>query len=230
MLDQIPFWLVAMFIGITLATYIGLLMSLMFGGERAQRRLHVVALVVLAWLIFQSALSLNRWYMDREAMPPHLVFPVATMIVIISLLFLTSRGRRFVDGLSPLVLTLIHVIRIPVEISLYWLAFYKQVPWSMTFYGHNFDIIFGITAPFIAYFGVYKKKLSPAIIKGWNVLGLISLLVIVVTAFGAAPSPMQAWSFDQPNYAVLHFPFTWLPSFIVPIVLFAHLKAILRGA
>ncbi|MFN6378909.1 MAG: hypothetical protein ACK4WD_06525 [Flavobacteriales bacterium] len=225
---EVPSWLNFFFIAITLVTYLFIVSSLIFGNDRVRKRMHAIALLMLAWVIFQSTLSLNRWYMDREAMPPHLVFPVATTLVILSLLLFTGRGKRFISGLSLQTLTWLHVIRIPVEIALYWLAFYKQVPWSMTFYGHNFDIIFGITAPIMAFGYFHKGWFSLKVLKIWNTLGVISLLIIVVTAFGAAPSPIQAWDFERPNYAVTHFPFSWLPSFIVPAVLFAHLVALVR--
>ena len=227
MLD-VPSWLNFFFIAITLVTYLFIVSSLIFGSDRVRKRMHAIALLMLAWVIFQSTLSLNRWYMDREAMPPHLAFPVATTLVILSLLLFTGRGKRFISGLSLQTLTWLHVIRIPVEIALYWLAFYKQVPWSMTFYGHNFDIIFGITAPIMAYGYFQKGWFSLKVLKIWNILGVISLLIIVITAFGAAPSPIQAWDFERPNYAVTHFPYSWLPSFIVPAVLFSHLVVLVR--
>jgi len=33
-------------------------------------------------------------------------------------------------------------------------------------------------------------------------------------------------AFDQPNIAVLYFPFSWLPTYVVPVVLFCHLAAL----
>lgn len=227
MLD-VPGWLTFLFIFTALITYILLLFPLLWGNERVQKRVHTIALLMLAWVIFQSTLSLNGWYMDRKAMPPHLFFPIATSVGIMLLLFFTSRGKRFLDGLSPKMLAWIHIVRIPVEISLYYLAFYKQAPWSMTYFGHNYDIVFGFTAPIVAYFGYGKKMISPLLLKIWNALGVVSLLVIVVTAIGAAPGPLQSWDFNQPNFAVMHFPFSWLPAFIVPVVLFSHL-VLLRG-
>jgi hypothetical protein len=37
---------------------------------------------------------------------------------------------------------------------------------------------------------------------------------------------VNGFAFDQPNIAVLYFPFNWLPSCIVPLVLLSHLAAI----
>jgi len=56
------------------------------------------------------------------------------------------------------------------------------------------------------------------------------LLNIVTTALLAAPTPFQRFAFDQPNVAVLYFPFVWLPACVVPIALLAHLVAIWRLA
>jgi hypothetical protein len=52
------------------------------------------------------------------------------------------------------------------------------------------------------------------------------LFNIVLTAILSAPLPIQQLAFEQPNIAVLYFPFTFLPGFIVPIVLFSHLVVI----
>jgi hypothetical protein len=35
-------------------------------------------------------------------------------------------------------------------------------------------------------------------------------------------------AFEQPNRAVLFFPFAWLPTVVVPLVLLAHLVTIKR--
>jgi hypothetical protein len=123
-------------------------------------------------------------------------------------------------------LTYLYIVRIPVEIVLFWLFVNKAVPELMTFQGLNFDIIAGITAPFIAYFGLTKLKLKRQTILTWNIICLGLLVNIVVSAIFSTPSPIQKFAFEQPNIAILNFPFSWLPTFIVPIVLFGHLSSI----
>jgi hypothetical protein len=60
----------------------------------------------------------------------------------------------------------------------------------------------------------------------WNFICLGLLANIVVNSLFSTPSPIQKFSFEQPNIAILYFPFSWLPTFIVPIVLFGHLISI----
>jgi len=138
---------------------------------------------------------------------------------------MTKKGRSSIDNLPQEKLILLHTLRIPVEFVLYWLYVNMAVPEIITFAGRNFDIIAGLTAPII-YYGYIKKKLNHTVILAWNIISLCLLINVVVCAMLSAPSPLQQFAFDQPNVAILNFPFSWLPSFIVPIVLFCHLASI----
>ena len=69
-------------------------------------------------------------------------------------------------------LTLLHTIRIFVELVLFDLSVHKLVPQLMTFEGRNFDIISGITAPFIFYFGFIKHRFGRKILLAWNFICL----------------------------------------------------------
>jgi len=53
-----------------------------------------------------------------------------------------------------------------------------------------------------------------------------AFLNIVINAILSVPTPIQQFAFDQPNIAILYFPFTWLPCFIVPAVLLSHIVSI----
>ncbi|HEV7700865.1 MAG TPA: hypothetical protein VGO43_11595, partial [Pyrinomonadaceae bacterium] len=64
------------------------------------------------------------------------------------------------------------------------------------------------------------------LLVGFNILGLMLLANIVSIAIMSLPSPMQQMAFDQPNRGVLLFPYIWLPTVIVPIVLFSHLASL----
>jgi len=102
----------------------------------------------------------------------------------------------------------------------------------MTFEGQNFDILSGLTAPIIFYVGFIKKRIGRKAMLVWNFLCLGLLINIVVIAVLSAPFPFQKLAFDQPNIAVLYFPFVWLPCCIVPLVLFSHvatIRQLLRG-
>jgi hypothetical protein len=159
-------------------------------------------------------------------MPPRFILLILPPLLLIGTAFVTAKGKYYIDTLDLKTLTLLHVIRIPIEIVLFLLCVNKAVPEIMTFEGRNFDIISGMTAPFIYYFGFIKKKLNTTAILIWNFICLGLLINIVVTAILSAPFPLQKFAFDQPNIALLYFPFIWLPCCVVPLVLSAHVAAI----
>lgn len=185
-----------------------------------------VLIVLAIWLVIQSAISVTGFYTVTDSLPPRFLLLVLPPFLFIAGLFVTVRGRRFIDNLNVKTLTILHVIRIPVEIVLFWLFIGKTIPQLMTFEGRNFDILSGLSSPVIYYFGFVRKQLSKKVIIGWNLICLLLLFNIIVNAIFSLPFPFQKFAFDQPNIALLHFPFVWLPCCIVPIVLLSHLASI----
>jgi hypothetical protein len=122
---------------------------------------------------------------------------------------------------------LLHTVRIPVELVLFWLSEHGVIPRLLTFEGRNFDIFSGLTAPLIYYFGFIRPKLGKGVLITWNIICLVLLVNVVTHAILSLPTPFQKFAFDRPNVAVLYFPYIWLPACVVPLVLFSHL-AILR--
>lgn len=182
--------------------------------------------VILVLLVAQAAIARTGFFTVNNTIPPRFILLVGPLLLIIIALFLTARGKRFLDSLDMKTLTILHTIRIPVELVLFWLFLNKAVPHLMTFEGRNFDIFSGLTAPLIYYFGFVKKSISPKVILAWNFICLGLLFNIVINAVLSAPTPFQQFAFDQPNIAILFFPFVWLPGIVVPLVLLSHLAAI----
>lgn len=193
---------------------------------RATRQSKTALFVLLIWMALQAVLGLTKFYQRTDSVPPRFPVLIVPPLLLISSLLLTRRGRQFIDDLRLDRLTLLHVVRVPVEVVLFWLFLNRAVPQLMTFEGRNFDVLSGITAPIVYYFGFVNRKLPPAILLVWNVVCLGLLLNIVLTAALSVPSPFQQIAFEQPNVAILHFPFVWLPSVIVPIVLLARISAL----
>ena len=217
MLPHLPLWLYLNF-GLTTILGIGLFYV-------AARRSGRVLAVVLAWLLVQSALSLSGFYTNTTSMPPRLAFALGPPLLLLLSRLVTVRGRAFLASLRLDMLTLLHVVRLPVELGLYGLSLHGAVPRIMTFAGGNWDILMGLSAP-LMYWLVRHRRLGRWPLLAWNILGLGLLAHIVVVAVLSAPSPVQRLAFAQPNVALLHFPFGWLPAVLVPLVLLAHVAAL----
>lgn len=175
------------------------------------------------WLILQAMLGIGGFYLKIDAIPPRLIlFGVFPTLLFVFFYFIFAR-KNFIERLPLRLLTFIHVIRIPIEIVLLWLFQQKMIPQIMTFEGRNFDILAGISAPVIALIAFKKGKVNRTLLIIWNFLAFGLLFNIVITAVLSFPFEFQQFAFDQPNRAFLYFPFNWLPTIVVPIVLFSHL-------
>jgi hypothetical protein len=178
------------------------------------------------WIIFQAILALNGFHQNTTAFPPRVVlFGVLPALLLIIAYFILFR-QNFIEKLPLKVLTLLSIIRIPVELVLLWLFQGGLVPQSMTFEGRNFDILSGITAPVIYFLAFRGGKVNRPLLIGWNIFALALLFNIVITAILAFPAFNPNLAPALQNRAVTYFPYIWLPTVIVPIVLFSHLTSL----
>jgi len=215
---QLPLYVYIVFVIATLATVFFLYL--------ASGKSKIVLVFSFLWLLVQGLISYTGFYEITDTFPPRFALLLLPPVVLITWLFNADKGRAFIKNFDVKWLTYLHLVRIPVEMVLFWLFVGAYVPKLMTFEGVNFDILSGISAPFVAYFGIQKARMSKRYIMLWNFICLGLLLNIVINAILSAPSVFQAQAFDQPNVGVFYFPFVWLPCFIVPAVLFSHLLSL----
>jgi hypothetical protein len=221
MIAGLPMYISIVFIFTTLIT--------VFFFHRAAGRSTTALLVLLSWLGIQAAISLTGfYYTETREFPPRFLLLVLPPFLTIILLFFIKKGKRFIDNLELQAITLLHIIRIPVELVLLWLYNEGTVPELMTFEGRNFDIFSGLTAPVVAWYCFRNGQVKSGVLLAWNIACLLLLINIVANAVLSAPFAFQQFAFEQPNTAVLYFPFVWLPCCVVPIVLLCHLAAIRR--
>jgi hypothetical protein len=224
MIENLPLYVVIVFILTTLLT-VGIFQNACKRGQFSAKANQVLGFLLPFGLLFQAILAFFGFYKVTETFPPRLIlFGVLPSIITVISLFIFS--RKFISKLPLQTLTIIHIVRIPVEIVLYWLFVNKQIPQVMTFEGRNFDILVGITAPIIYWLAFRNNTVNRSILLIWNIFGLIFLANIVIHAALSIPTNFQQFGLEQPNLAVLNFPFIWLPTIIVPIVLFSHLASI----
>lgn len=184
-------------------------------------------IIAAGWLLLQEIVSFSGFYTVTNTLPPRFILLPLPPVILIIVLFATAKGRAFLDRFDLKLLTILHTVRIPVELVLLWLWQQGKIPQLMTFEGRNFDILSGITAPVMVWlcFG-NKPVLGRKALLVWNFICLGLLINIVANAALSVPFPFQKFAFEQPNIAVLYFPFVWLPCCVVPIVLLSHLISI----
>lgn len=192
----------------------------------ANRMAALTALGLGVWLAFTGFLSLAGFFADFDSLPPRFLLGVlpamASVVFLVSFrptrVWLTALPESWVIGFQA--------FRVPVELVLFALAHHAIVPNAMTFEGRNFDILTGLTAPLVAYFGFVRGRWPRWAIVAWNAMGLFLLANVVRIAVLAAPGPLRQLTDDAPNLVPSLFPYIWLPYFLVPLALLGHLVSL----
>ncbi len=199
---------------------------LYFGVKLSVKKSNLPTLVLfglLGWIAIVGIFAYSGFFQDFTSRPPRMVMFAFVAVAFILGLFLVPRSRAYIGRIPITVLTHVHLIRIPVEIVLWWLFLAGTVPETITFEGSNFDILSGITAPFVAFFLLGRKNQSRVGAIVWNLAALALLVNVVARAIAATP---YFESGGTPNVAVFYTPFIYLPLFVVPAVFFAHLASL----
>ena len=188
----------------------------------------VVSTFIIIILFVSSILSYTGYLAEFDTIPPRLPIFLFLEIACIIGIFFSAKGRNFIRKMPITTLTHIHIIRVPVEIVLWWLFKENVIDPILTFEGNNYDIIVGISAPFAGLFlvGLRSKSQFGAIV--WNFAGIVLLVNIVFHAISCTPYPFQSMCFETPNTFIFRFPYIWLPVFVVPAVLFCHIASIYK--
>jgi hypothetical protein len=194
--------------------------------KKAFKPNQLVTVILFIWLALQGYLAFSGFYKDNSTLPPKFMLALFPALLAIATVFILPQGRKYLDDLNQEDLHWIHIIRIPVEVVLYLLFMANSIPELMTFGGRNLDILAGLTVLLVIFYGFRKPILGTNRVLLWNVIGVFLLLNIIVMAILSIKSPFQQIHQSIETTGILEFPFVWLPCFLAPMVLFAHLISI----
>ncbi|MFT4679663.1 MAG: hypothetical protein ACI9RU_001526 [Litorivivens sp.] len=218
MLEEVPWAINALFL-----CSFGLTLVLFYAANGRPKK---TILFLMGWSCVLCALAYNHFFTDTRTFPPH--FAVAMVPAALAIVFaLQSRSRGRTEAKRNRAMgTLMHLIRVPIEIVLFFLFVHGTVPEAMTFAGRNFDVLSGLTAPIVAFL-ILKGKIGRKALIAWNGVCVLLVMTVLIIGLFSAEFPFQQFAFDQPNRAVMYFPYILLPGIIVPLVIYTHLHDII---
>jgi hypothetical protein len=177
------------------------------------------------WILVTAVLGLLEVFEDFTV-PPKIILATLPPFLVVLWLARSQFTVSILPGLSIMTVYFLQFFRVIVELELHELWKAGLLPQSMTFEGRNFDIAVGLSAPIIGWL-VYKSKSIPEqFALYWNIWGVLVLTNVVVTGILSTPTPFRVFVEDYPNLAIGYFPFTWLPTLLVPIAYALHVLAI----
>lgn len=195
--------------------FIILTLLVIYGIYAATQSRYVTA-VYLILMLTTGLLSLSGLL---QLFPPLLIACIVVSATVTILLY-----KKHIKGqpVNEYYLLAIHSLRLPLELVLYRLYIAGKIPVLMTFEGWNYDIIMGISALFLLLYQSLRGSTGRLTVIVWNACGILLLTIVVAIAIFSSPLPIQQLAFEQPNIAVLEFPFCMLPVIVVPVVYLAH--------
>jgi len=223
MIETLPTYVSWIFV-LTTVLAVAIYLYAVWEVSRQQLFVFLTASVLVFLLGLQAALAFNDFYLVNTIPPRFPLAPLPATIILLILFFAFARKGVSVKSLQ--ILTLLSVVRVPVEFILLWLYRNGQVPELMTFEGRNFDILAGLTAPIVAWVAFRGGKINCPLLIVWNLLSFGLLLNIITNAILSLETPFQQFAFDQPNRGVLYFPFIWLPAIVVPVIFTSHVVSL----
>jgi len=225
-MDNIPSYVPGVFIAIVITVLSFIVYAIIQTASKKKSSSSLLPIIILsAWIVMISSLAINNYFLDYSS-PPRLLFFLAGPLLCIALLLILPKSRIFLLRMPLTTLHYIHIVRVPVEVVLWWLSIELLIPQEMTFEGKNLDIIAGISAPFAAVFMTGNQRKSRLVGVIWNLISPGLLMNIVVRAISLTPYFFSPRLTEIANTGIFHFPYILLPNFVVPIVLFSHVVSL----
>ncbi len=218
MIEHLPIWVNYFFLSVTGLTIV------LFHFSNG-KPIKITGLIIF-WSVLHAMLAYQGFYQNTTALPPRFGLVLIPGFIFIILALRKKPMHWITKNRNQKLITLLHIVRLPVEIVLFLLFTHQMVPELMTFEGRNFDILAGITAPIITLLYI-SNKLSIKGLLVWNVIALALVSFILFNGVLSAELPIQLFAFDQPNRGIAYFPYILLPATIVPIVIYTHISEII---
>lgn len=192
---------------------------------RLVRRAAVLTLGAFAlWLLYSATLAYQGW-LDSPHFPPRVLLVLAPL-VLYTIWLTRSRGPLpLVRALTLRQMVGLQAFRVPVELFLDSLWRAGLLPEGMTWHGHNYDIVTGVSAVAL-YLAWDRIPQVAAVAKAWNYMGLALLAQVAVTGILSAPGPQHVLNRETPNLAVISFPYVLIASLFVVSALTLHVLAL----
>lgn len=176
------------------------------------------------WLVYVGLFSSLGYMRDPSLRPPGILWVVGPVVLFVVFVVVRSNIGALVAAAIPLWLILgFESFRIGVELLMHRLWEDGLVPKLLTYEGGNVDMVFGLSAPIIAWIATMGRP-GLRLAMGWNVLGLLSLANAAASA--VLTGPLKLISAEVPNVAMGIFPYTFIPGFLAPLAVTLHVLAI----
>jgi hypothetical protein len=197
---------------------------------RKQKQFKARSLAILVgWLTYVSLLSLTGIFTTATLPPRVPLMLILPCLIFIFWFFKSNRFNNFIDATPPEWLVYMQSSRIFVEVLLLGMYAKGMIPKASTLEGYNYEIVIGLSAFAVGYYGYNKRLIPRNVIIAWNFVGNLTLAIIGFIMISHAYFPHI---YTNPGHLSIKefgsFPYTLFAGFIAPLAIFMHIFSIIK--
>jgi hypothetical protein len=195
--------------------------------ERSQKFLMASAFL-FGWIAYLVILSATGILKDLNLPPKFPLLVILPLLIGFIVFYRRSRNSVVVREIPKTWPVYFQSFRIIVEFILLYTYYANIIPESATFEGLNFDVLMGISAPFVAYL-VVRKDGSRLIQYVWNILGIFMVLFVGLIIASSMYFP-ELWGskVTQVNLKFVEMPYLLLAGVLAPLAIFMHVVSLVQ--
>jgi hypothetical protein len=218
-------------LAVVAAMLLGLHRGLKVAGLPIRDRRHAFwsgSALLVVWSLAALLPSWVGFYRGTPSRTPTIQYGVLIPIVVGVVLYgQWSLLRRLIDLAPQRWIVSVQFYRV---LGVIFLALYAggQMPKEFAWPAGGGDVIVGLFAPFVGFAYARGSRGSAAMLRAWNLLGILDLVVAITTGFLTSPSRLQRLAFDRPNELISAFPLAMIPVFLVPLSVLLHLASLAK--
>lgn len=198
-------------------------------GLKPTTAIQYLMLILVIWFSYLFNLSLSGFLTELQ-LPPRLPLFIFLPFAIFSIIFYRRAVKSTWIKHIPLHwLAFPQAFRILVEILLLYTFYAQIIPKEATFEGLNFDVLMGISAPFVGYYLLKNPNPSMKFATFWNILGILMILFVAFIIGSSFYNP-QIWGHDTMMVSTdfVKFPYLLVAGFLAPLGIFMHIISLAK--
>ena len=192
------------------------------------RALRVSAAILIGWLALSIALAAMGVYHVGASAIPTIQYGIALPILIGSLLLWRSDAvARLLDAVPQQWLIGVQLYR---ALGVIFLILYVagKLPSLFAWPAGVGDIAIGLLAPVVGLAYARAPHDTAGLVRTWNVLGILDLVVAVTTGFITSPSLIQPIDVQPNSELMTVLPMVLIPVYLVPLSIMLHVASLAK--
>ncbi|MCJ8288145.1 MAG: hypothetical protein HRT58_02350 [Crocinitomicaceae bacterium] len=213
---------------IILLAYRKILHKMAIPARERSKKFLIATGFVFGWLAYLFIISLTGILKDLNLPPKFPLLIFLPLLIGFLIFYRSSKNSSVIKAIPNTWPVYFQSFRIVVELILLYTFYAGIIPESATFEGWNFDVLMGVSAPFVAYLLVQQNG-SKGLLYLWNVIGIGMVLFVGYITASSMYFP-QTWGSEVPlvNMTFIEMPYLLLAGFLAPLAIFMHVVSLIH--